>query len=105
MSEEISDADFDAKWKVRTKNDAGAEQSVVPSPSISYHTSTCVQQAQLTPCNNDLIRKQSYFMNDQLDSHAVRRGLNDLFAHDLVPEPAILAEALRACRRVNDFPT
>ena len=44
-------------------------------------------------------------MNDQLDSHAVRRGLNDLFAHDLVPEPTILAEALRACRRVNDFPT
>ena len=27
----------------------------------------------------------------------------DLVAMDLVPEPTILAAALRACRRVNDF--
>eukprot|EP00045_Choanoeca_perplexa_P014973 m.180553 g.180553 ORF g.180553 m.180553 type:complete len:136 (+) comp16855_c0_seq4:52-459(+) len=61
-SEELSAADFDAKWK-------------------------------------------SYFEDQSLDSHAIRRGLNDLFAHDLVPEPVILEQALRACRRVNDFST
>eukprot|EP00043_Microstomoeca_roanoka_P000065 m.26514 g.26514 ORF g.26514 m.26514 type:complete len:136 (+) comp10058_c0_seq1:274-681(+) len=60
--EELSDADFDAKWK-------------------------------------------AYFADANLDEHAIRRGLNDLFAHDLIPEPEILAEALRACRRVNDFST
>lgn len=35
----------------------------------------------------------------------VRRGLNDLFAHDFVPNKAILEAAFRASRRVNDFPT
>ncbi|EGD78298.1 oxidase heme a,cytochrome [Salpingoeca rosetta] len=60
--EELSDADFDAKWK-------------------------------------------AYFADETLDEHAIRRGLNDLFAHDLVPEPVILEQALRACRRVNDFST
>eukprot|EP00730_Choanoeca_flexa_P016607 TRINITY_DN7886_c0_g1_i1.p1 TRINITY_DN7886_c0_g1~~TRINITY_DN7886_c0_g1_i1.p1 ORF type:complete len:148 (+),score=36.11 TRINITY_DN7886_c0_g1_i1:125-568(+) len=61
-SEELSAADFDAKWK-------------------------------------------AFFQDESLDSHAIRRGLNDLFAHDLVPEPVILEEALRACRRVHDFST
>eukprot|EP00056_Hartaetosiga_gracilis_P019978 m.16916 g.16916 ORF g.16916 m.16916 type:complete len:132 (+) comp8079_c0_seq1:156-551(+) len=48
---------------------------------------------------------KAFFADDSLDEHAIRRGLNDLFAHDLVPEPVILAEALKACRRVNDFST
>ena len=61
-SEELSDADFDAKWK-------------------------------------------AYFEDASHDEHAIRRGLNDLFANDLVPEPVILEQALRACRRVNDFAT
>ena len=29
--------------------------------------------------------------------------MGDLCAMDLVPEPPIIASALRACRRVNDF--
>lgn len=33
----------------------------------------------------------------------VTQGMADLVAMDLVPEPTILAAALRACRRVNDF--
>ena len=31
------------------------------------------------------------------------QGMGDLCAMDLVPEPPIIASALRACRRVNDF--
>ena len=31
------------------------------------------------------------------------QGMADLVAMDLVPEPTILAAALRACRRVNDY--
>eukprot|EP00049_Salpingoeca_infusionum_P017149 m.351904 g.351904 ORF g.351904 m.351904 type:complete len:158 (-) comp16396_c0_seq1:151-624(-) len=61
-SEQLSDADFDAKWK-------------------------------------------AYFEDQSHDEHAIRRGLNDLFAQDLVPEPVILEQALRACRRVDDFAT
>jgi cytochrome c oxidase subunit 5a len=35
----------------------------------------------------------------------VQRNLNNAFAYDLVPSPAVITAALRAARRVNDFPT
>lgn len=34
-----------------------------------------------------------------------QRNLNNAFAYDLVPSPSVLSAALRAARRVNDFPT
>ncbi|KAL2220363.1 putative cytochrome c oxidase subunit VA [Thermoascus aurantiacus ATCC 26904] len=34
-----------------------------------------------------------------------QRNLNNCFAYDLVPSVEVLAAALRAARRVNDFPT
>ncbi|KAJ3552040.1 hypothetical protein NPX13_g11213 [Xylaria arbuscula] len=33
------------------------------------------------------------------------RNLNNAFAYDLVPSPSVLQAALKAARRVNDFPT
>ncbi|KAH6664404.1 putative cytochrome c oxidase subunit 6, mitochondrial [Halenospora varia] len=33
------------------------------------------------------------------------RNLNNAFAYDLVPSPSVLTAALKAARRVNDFPT
>eukprot|EP00051_Salpingoeca_urceolata_P026482 m.477454 g.477454 ORF g.477454 m.477454 type:complete len:190 (-) comp20849_c0_seq1:251-820(-) len=47
----------------------------------------------------------SYFDDPELPAVQVRRGLNDVFAHDLVPSAKIIESALRATRRVNDFPT
>jgi len=35
----------------------------------------------------------------------VQRNLNNAFAYDLVPSPSVLVAALKAARRVNDFPT
>jgi len=35
----------------------------------------------------------------------VQRNLNNAFAYDLVPSPSVLQAALKAARRVNDFPT
>ncbi|KAF7340943.1 COX5A subunit VA of cytochrome c oxidase [Mycena sanguinolenta] len=35
----------------------------------------------------------------------VQRGLNNCFAHDLVPAPSVIEAAVRAARRVNDFAT
>ena len=29
--------------------------------------------------------------------------MNELYGHDLVPEPKIVSAALKACRRLNDF--
>lgn len=34
-----------------------------------------------------------------------QRNLNNAFAYDLVPSPSVLIAALKAARRVNDFPT
>jgi hypothetical protein len=34
-----------------------------------------------------------------------QRNLNNCFAYDLVPSPAVITAALRAARRVNDFPS
>ena len=34
-----------------------------------------------------------------------QRNLNNVFAYDLVPSASVMTAALRAARRVNDFPT
>lgn len=59
---------------------------------------------ELSPADFDA-KWVKYFEDDTLDSREIRRGLNDVFAHDLIPDPTILTAALRATRRVNDFPT
>ncbi|KAI0275219.1 COX5A-domain-containing protein [Gloeopeniophorella convolvens] len=45
------------------------------------------------------------FFQSAEDLFEVQRGLNNCFAHDLVPAPAVVESALRAARRVNDFST
>ncbi|KAH8908373.1 cytochrome c oxidase subunit VA [Coniochaeta sp. PMI_546] len=39
------------------------------------------------------------------DVFELQRNLNNAFAYDLVPSPTVIAAALKAARRVNDFPT
>ncbi|KAG6848720.1 Cytochrome c oxidase subunit 6 [Arthromyces matolae] len=39
------------------------------------------------------------------DLFEVQRGLNNCFAHDLVPSTSIVEAALKAARRVNDYST
>ncbi|KAG8529847.1 uncharacterized protein KY384_005328 [Bacidia gigantensis] len=39
------------------------------------------------------------------DVFELQRNLNNCFAYDLVPSPSVCTAALRAARRVNDFPT
>ena len=34
-----------------------------------------------------------------------QRNLNNAFAYDLVPSPSVCIAALKAARRVNDYPT
>jgi cytochrome c oxidase subunit 5a len=45
------------------------------------------------------------FFQSAEDLFEVQRGLNNCFAHDLVPSPAVVEAALRAARRVNDYST
>ncbi|CAK7244956.1 MAG: Cytochrome c oxidase subunit 6 [Sporothrix thermara] len=39
------------------------------------------------------------------DVFELQRNLNNAFAYDLVPSPSVLVAALKAARRVNDYPT
>ncbi|CAF9939654.1 MAG: Cytochrome c oxidase subunit 6 [Heterodermia speciosa] len=39
------------------------------------------------------------------DVFELQRNLNNAFAYDLVPSVSVIAAALKAARRVNDFPT
>merc|ERR1712002_960482 len=45
----------------------------------------------------------NYFDRSDIDGWQIRKGMGDLAAMDLVPEPEIVAAALRACRRIDDF--
>ena len=49
-------------------------------------------------------RYVNFFQGAQ-DLFEVQRGLNNCFAHDLVPAPAVVEAAVRAARRVNDYAT
>ncbi|TFK66185.1 cytochrome-c oxidase chain VI [Pluteus cervinus] len=49
-------------------------------------------------------RYVKFFQNAE-DLFEVQRGLNNCFAHDLVPSTAVVEAALRAARRVNDYST
>lgn len=42
---------------------------------------------------------------DNEDLPQSQRNLNNVFAYDLVPSPSVITAALKAARRVNDFPT
>ncbi|ERL87853.1 cytochrome c oxidase subunit 5A, mitochondrial [Dendroctonus ponderosae] len=48
-------------------------------------------------------RYEKFFSQQDIDGWDIRRGITDLWGHDLVPEPKILAAALQACRRANDL--
>ncbi|ROW15457.1 hypothetical protein VPNG_02363 [Cytospora leucostoma] len=49
-------------------------------------------------------RYEKEFDNVQ-DVFELQRNLNNAFAYDLVPSPSVITAALRAARRVNDYPT
>ncbi|KAF9074721.1 cytochrome-c oxidase chain VI [Rhodocollybia butyracea] len=49
-------------------------------------------------------RYVSFFQNAE-DLFEVQRGLNNCFAHDLVPSPEVIEAAVKAARRVNDYST
>ncbi|KAK3604667.1 hypothetical protein CHS0354_009279 [Potamilus streckersoni] len=48
-------------------------------------------------------RYEEYFNRRDIDGWEIRKALNDLQGHDLVPEPKIVIAILKACRRLNDY--
>lgn len=48
-------------------------------------------------------RWEAYFDRKDIDDWEIRKGVNELYGHDLVPEPRIVNAMLQACRRRDDF--
>ena len=54
----------------------------------------------------DTSRRQLHSRGDRhANAPILQRNLNNAFAYDLVPSPTVVAAALKAARRVNDFAT
>ncbi|KAJ7589569.1 putative cytochrome-c oxidase chain VI precursor [Mycena floridula] len=53
----------------------------------------------------DFTNRYVNFFKNAEDVFELQRGLNNCFAHDLVPSPAVVEEAVRAARRVDDYST
>lgn len=49
-------------------------------------------------------RWEAYFNRPDIDTWELKKGLNDLYGHDLVPEPRIIRAMLNAARRLDDLP-
>ncbi|KAG0033604.1 Cytochrome c oxidase subunit 6 [Podila clonocystis] len=45
------------------------------------------------------------FFDNVDDLFELQRGLNNAFGYDLVPSPSVIEAALKAARRVNDYPS
>ncbi|KAJ1496927.1 Cytochrome c oxidase subunit 6, partial [Coelomomyces lativittatus] len=54
---------------------------------------------------DEFTKKYTAFFEQAEDLFEVQRGLNNCFSHDLVPSTEICEAALKACRRVSDYPT
>jgi hypothetical protein len=63
-----------------------------------------VYREPLLTCAFFALRYEKEFEGVQ-DVFELQRNLNNAFAYDLVPSPSVVIAALRAARRVNDFPT
>lgn len=48
-------------------------------------------------------RYEKFLNRKDIDGWELRKAMNDLQGHDLVPEPKIVIAAMNACRRINDY--
>jgi len=55
-------------------------------------------------CADEIVSFEKEFDGVQ-DVFELQRNLNNAFAYDLVPSPTVISAALKAARRVNDYPT
>merc|ERR1712077_85843 len=68
----------------------------------TFATTTRVMSEEKTEDEFDA-RYVAYFNRKDIDGWEIRKAYQELVDEDLVPDPTIVAAALRACRRVNDY--
>ncbi|KAK3325360.1 cytochrome c oxidase subunit VA-domain-containing protein [Apodospora peruviana] len=79
--------------------------TVLALPSNSFSTTTRMRSEHEEETFEEFSARYEKEFDGVQDSFELQRNLNNAFAYDLVPSPAVLSAALRAARRVDDFPT
>ncbi|KAH6640926.1 cytochrome c oxidase subunit VA-domain-containing protein [Chaetomium tenue] len=80
-----------------------AARAVLAAPSFS--TSARLRSEHQEETFEEFSARYEKEFDGVQDVFELQRNLNNAFAYDLVPSPAVVSAALRAARRVNDFPT
>ncbi|KAL8797956.1 MAG: hypothetical protein Q9182_007084 [Xanthomendoza sp. 2 TL-2023] len=93
---------------------SGAPRRLYPVPSVaggygSGHTFSTTMRRQSGENHEETFEEFTARYEKEFDGvqdvFELQRNLNNAFAYDLVPSPSVITAALRAARRVNDFPT
>ncbi|KAK4156465.1 cytochrome c oxidase subunit VA-domain-containing protein [Chaetomidium leptoderma] len=84
---------------------ARAGLAVASRPSNSFSTSARLRSEHQEETFEEFSARYEKEFDGVQDVFELQRNLNNAFAYDLVPSPSVLSAALRAARRVNDFPT
>lgn len=87
---------------VRAANHAPALKAV---PCISHFSTTSLRLSDKEETFEEFTARFEKEFEKVQDVFDLQRNLNNAFAYDLVPSPTVIVAALRAARRVNDFPT
>lgn len=90
---------------VRNRADAAVVNPTVSKPAVSATHALPSLIPGLTETDDSFDAKWIEFFNSPTtDEFLLRQGMNDLFAlYDAVPEPEVVAAALRAAKRLNNF--
>ena len=77
--------------------------SLVTTQSQSFLTARKYSDNIQQKTEDDLeLTYTEYFNRPDIDGWEIRKGMADLLSH-VVPQSEVVAAALRACRRVDDF--
>jgi len=85
--------------------------------AVGRHLQTAVRSTAFTPSATTVrqshghqetdeefdARYVRYLSRPDIDGWELRKAMNDLQGHDVVPEPKIVIAAMKACRKVNDY--
>ncbi|KAI1754574.1 cytochrome c oxidase subunit [Xylaria castorea] len=86
-----------------------ASTAVVPGliagSSLNFSTTVSRQSEHQEETFEEFTARYEKEFDSVQDVFELQRNLNNAFAYDLVPSPSVLQAALKAARRVNDFPT
>ncbi|ORY71396.1 cytochrome c oxidase polypeptide VI [Pseudomassariella vexata] len=96
---------FFRAYRPITPSRAGAfVPGLIAGSSLNFSTSVARRSDHEETFEEFTARYEKEFEGVQ-DVFELQRNLNNAFAYDLVPSPTVLVAALKAARRVNDFPT